>query len=156
MQAVFGAAAAALAVPAAVHALAPAPTAADAASRAGLPIGAGGRVQLLAFCAFEAAVGVFWPSIMSMRARYVPEDSRATIINFFRIPLNFFVCAILYNVSAYPLWAMFSMCSAFLAGAALLQAKLEAVAARDAAAAAVKAGGAPAGKAVLASPQRRV
>lgn len=157
MQAVFAAGAAALAVPALVHALSPAVAPTDATSRSGSPIGAGGRIQLVAFCAFEACVGVFWPSVMAMRARYLPEDARATIINFFRIPLNFFVCAILYNVSAYPLWGMFAMCSAFLAGAAALQAKLEAVATRDAAAATVKGGGVPPGvKVALASPSRRV
>jgi hypothetical protein len=36
---------------------------------------------------------------MSMRANYVPEELRATIINIFRIPLNAFVCVVLGNVS---------------------------------------------------------
>ena len=58
-----------------------------------------GKVQLLAFCVFEACVGLFWPSMMKMRSQYVPEESRSTIINFFRIPLNMFVCIMLYNVS---------------------------------------------------------
>ncbi len=44
-------------------------------------------------------MGVFWPSMMTMRSNYVPEEMRATIINFFRIPLNLFVCVVLYNVS---------------------------------------------------------
>lgn len=43
---------------------------------------------------------MFWPSMMTLRARFIPEDSRSTIINIFRIPLNAFVCLILYNVSA--------------------------------------------------------
>ena len=55
-------------------------------------------MQLLAFCCFEACVGAFWPSIMRMRAQHVPEDSRATILTLFRIPLNLFVCVVLYNV----------------------------------------------------------
>lgn len=37
--------------------------------------------------------------MMTMRAAYVPEDMRSTILNCFRIPLNLFVCIILYNVS---------------------------------------------------------
>ncbi len=57
-----------------------------------------GQVQLVAFCVFEVVVGVFWPSMMTMRAHYVPEELRSTIINCFRIPLNLFVCIILYNV----------------------------------------------------------
>lgn len=30
---------------------------------------------------------------------HIPEEIRSTVINCFRIPLNFFVCVILYNVS---------------------------------------------------------
>jgi hypothetical protein len=58
-----------------------------------------GRVLLLVFCIFEVCVGVFWPSIMKLRSQYVPEESRSTILNFFRIPVNVFVCVVLYNVS---------------------------------------------------------
>ena len=58
-----------------------------------------GKVQLVAFCVFEACVGIFWPSMMKLRSQYLPEESRSTIINFFRIPLNLFVCIMLYNVS---------------------------------------------------------
>lgn len=57
-----------------------------------------GKIQLAAFCAFEFSVGVFWPSMMKMRSQHVPEEMRATIINFFRIPLNLFVCVVLQNV----------------------------------------------------------
>ena len=56
----------------------------------------------MAFCAFEFCVGLFWPSMMKMRAAHVPEEMRATIINFFRIPLNLFVCIVLYNVRPIP------------------------------------------------------
>lgn len=57
-----------------------------------------GCVQLLGFCTFESCVGIFWPSIMKMRSQYIPEEARSTIMNFFRIPLNIFVCVVLYNV----------------------------------------------------------
>ena len=53
----------------------------------------------MAFCIFEICVGLFWPSMMKMRAAHVPEEMRSTIMNFFRIPLNIFVCMVLYNVS---------------------------------------------------------
>eukprot|EP00271_Cylindrocystis_brebissonii_P002633 TRINITY_DN133_c0_g1_i3.p1 TRINITY_DN133_c0_g1~~TRINITY_DN133_c0_g1_i3.p1 ORF type:complete len:447 (+),score=95.66 TRINITY_DN133_c0_g1_i3:116-1456(+) len=84
----------------------------------------GGQLQLGAFCVFEACVGVFWPSIMKMRSQYIPEEARSTIMNFFRIPLNIFVCIVLYNVSAFPITAMFGMCSIFLGMAAILQRRL--------------------------------
>lgn len=46
-------------------------------------------------------------------------------VNMFRIPLNLFVCVILYNVSVIPQWLMFSMCSAFLLASSALQRRLE-------------------------------
>ena len=88
----------------------------------------GGRIQMLAFLVFEAMVGIFWPSMMKMRSQYVPEEVRSTVMNFFRIPLNLFVCVILYNVALFPLSAMFAMCSFFLVLAAFLQKKLETLA----------------------------
>uniref|UniRef100_A0A0D6QVX8 Molybdate-anion transporter n=1 Tax=Araucaria cunninghamii TaxID=56994 RepID=A0A0D6QVX8_ARACU len=88
----------------------------------------GGRLQLLGFCMFEACVGIFWPSIMKMRSQYIPEDARSTIMNFFRMPLNIFVCVVLYNVNAFPITIMFGMCSIFLFLAAVLQRRLMVVA----------------------------
>ncbi|KAK8559491.1 hypothetical protein V6N13_026912 [Hibiscus sabdariffa] len=83
-----------------------------------------GCIQLIGFCIFEACVGIFWPSIMKMRSQYIPEEARSTIMNFFRIPLNIFVCVALYNVNAFPMTVMFGICSAFLFVASLLQRRL--------------------------------
>ncbi|KAF4389447.1 uncharacterized protein LOC115716634 [Cannabis sativa] len=83
-----------------------------------------GCIQLIGFCTFEACVGVFWPSVMKMRSQYIPEEARSTIMNFFRIPLNIFVCIVLYNVDAVPITIMLGMCSIFLAIAAVLQRRL--------------------------------
>ncbi|KAK1326365.1 hypothetical protein QJS10_CPA01g02482 [Acorus calamus] len=83
-----------------------------------------GSIQLFGFCTFEACVGIFWPSIMKMRSQYIPEEARSTIMNFFRIPLNIFVCIVLYNVNAFPITIMFGMCSIFLFMAAVLQRRL--------------------------------
>lgn len=83
-----------------------------------------GCIQLLGFCTFEACVGIFWPSIMKMRSQYIPEEARSTIMNFFRIPLNIFVCIVLYNVNAFPITVMFGMCSIFLFVASILQRRL--------------------------------
>ncbi|XP_022868020.1 molybdate-anion transporter-like [Olea europaea var. sylvestris] len=87
-----------------------------------------GCLQLLGFSTFEACVGIFWPSIMKMRSQYVPEEARSTIMNFFRIPLNMFVCIVLYNVDAFPITVMFGMCSIFLFVASILQRRLSAIA----------------------------
>lgn len=87
-------------------------------------ISLGSSIQLLGFCAFEGCVGIFWPSIMKMRSQYIPEEARSTIMNFFRIPLNIFVCIVLYNVNAFPITIMFGMCSIFLFVASVLQRRL--------------------------------
>lgn len=68
-----------------------------------------GCIQLVGFCAFEACVGIFWPSIMKMRSQYIPEEARSTIMNFFRIPLNIFVCVVLYNVRIFLYFFTFSL-----------------------------------------------
>jgi hypothetical protein len=70
----------------------------------------GGSLQLLGFCTFEACVGIFWPSIMKMRSQYIPEEARSTIMNFFRIPLNLFVCVVLYNVRSSLLVRLLLVC----------------------------------------------
>ncbi|KAE8710769.1 Detected protein of confused Function [Hibiscus syriacus] len=101
-----------------------------------------GCIQLIGFCIFEACVGIFWPSIMKMRSQYIPEKARSTIMNFFRNPLNIFVCIALYNVfntvanatiaclkgNALPMTFMFGMCSVFLFVASLLQRQLSVIA----------------------------
>ncbi|URD88054.1 Major Facilitator superfamily [Musa troglodytarum] len=61
---------------------------------------------------------------MMMRSQYIPEEARSTIMNLFRIPLNIFVCVVLYNVNAFPVTIMFGMCSIFLFVASVLQKRL--------------------------------
>ena len=74
MKYVFGIASASLAVPFFFHLLN-----VKGAEKATVPdqgISVEGQVQLIAFCVFEVMVGLFWPSMMTMRAHYVPEDLR--------------------------------------------------------------------------------
>lgn len=49
----------------------------------------------IAFLIFEVCVGIFWPSMSTMRGKYLPEETRATVMNFFRVPLNCIVVVIL-------------------------------------------------------------
>ncbi|KAG5533907.1 hypothetical protein RHGRI_027935 [Rhododendron griersonianum] len=118
MQIVFVVSAASLLLPIVTTFLVP------AANVKGGSISFSGCIQLLGFCTFEACVGIFWPSIMKMRSQYIPEEARSTIMNFFRIPLNIFVCIVLYNVNAFPITVMFGMCSIFLFVASILQRRL--------------------------------
>ncbi|KAK8966372.1 hypothetical protein KSP40_PGU013304 [Platanthera guangdongensis] len=118
MQIIFGISALTLLLPVLTNFLLP------SAGVKGGSISFAGCIQLFGFCTFEACVGIFWPSIMKMRSQYIPEEARSTIMNFFRIPLNIFVCVVLYNVNALPITVMFGMCSIFLFIASVLQRRL--------------------------------
>ncbi|PKA66319.1 hypothetical protein AXF42_Ash007016 [Apostasia shenzhenica] len=122
MQIVFGVSAFTLLLPIIANLLVP------ASGVKGGSMSSAGAFQLFGFCIFEACVGIFWPSIMKMRSQYIPEEARSTIMNFFRIPLNIFVCIVLYNVNAFPITVMFGMCSIFLFMASVLQRRLMVVA----------------------------
>ncbi|KAK3103290.1 hypothetical protein FSP39_018234 [Pinctada imbricata] len=78
--------------------------------------------QLVVFCGFlvfECCVGIFWPSLGQMRGKYVPEDTRATIMNFFRVPLNLIVVVIL--LQNLQMKVIFECCVVFLMLAAISQ-----------------------------------
>jgi len=67
---------------------------------------------LAGFCIFEACVGIYWPAIGTVKSQVVPEESRATIYNIFRIPLNAVVLVILLNNMA--MTTAFSACAMML------------------------------------------
>jgi len=52
---------------------------------------------LASFLLFEAAVGMYWPCIGTIKSQVVPEESRATIYNIYRVPLNAIVLGVLLN-----------------------------------------------------------
>jgi len=71
------------------------------------------------FVIFEICVGIFWPALGTMRGKYVPEAARATVMNFFRVPLNLIVVIILlWNLS---MTVIFVCCVVFLFIATLCQ-----------------------------------
>lgn len=47
-----------------------------------------------AFFAFEACVGMYFPSIGTLRSKYVPDSHRSVIMNLFGIPLNLLVVSV--------------------------------------------------------------
>lgn len=59
-------------------------------------------VNFWAFNLFELCCGVYFPMAGMLRSKYVPEETRATVMNIFRVPLNLIVVAILMNVSSEP------------------------------------------------------
>lgn len=76
-------------------------------------------IVLLSFLLFEVCVGIFWPSLGTMRGKYIPEASRATIMSLFRVPLNLIVVVIL--TQNFPMTVIFEWCVILLLIAALCQ-----------------------------------
>ena len=74
---------------------------------------------LCAFLLFEACVGVYWPAMGTVRSQVVPEETRATIYNIFRVPLNAIVLGVLLNQMSTT--TAFVYCSAMLLLAFVLQ-----------------------------------
>eukprot|EP00934_Nitzschia_sp_Nitz4_P005792 Nitzschia sp. Nitz4//scaffold48_size128905//24678//26513//NITZ4_003583-RA/size128905-augustus-gene-0.19-mRNA-1//-1//CDS//3329552931//5782//frame0 len=56
-------------------------------------------VLIGAFFAFEVAVGMYFPSIGTLRGKYVPDRSRSVIMNLFGIPLNVLVVGVFLSSS---------------------------------------------------------
>ena len=49
---------------------------------------------IAAFFLFEACVGMYFPSIGTLRSKYVPDSHRSVIMNIFGIPLNLIVVSV--------------------------------------------------------------
>jgi hypothetical protein len=70
-----------------------------------------------AFCTFEVCCGVFFPVMGSLRGKYIPDSTRATVMNVFRLPLNIIVVAILYKVNGgEDNSSLYLLCSILLLG----------------------------------------
>ena len=83
-------------------------------------ISASGQLALAGFVLYEATVGVYWPTVMSLRALYVDESVRATVISLFRAPVNLLVCLVLLRSGRLSGDAVFALCSAMVALSAVL------------------------------------
>jgi len=76
----------------------------------------------LAMNLFEMCVGLYFPSMGTMKGMIVPEDKRAAIYNLFRIPLNLIVLfSLLTDLSPKT---SFMLCGTMMAVASGLQTKL--------------------------------
>ncbi len=82
----------------------------------------GGVICLTSFLVFEACVGMFWPSMGTLKGKYVPEDVRATVMNYFRLPTNLLVLFTLDSIKKLSYPTVFLICSSFAAISVLSQA----------------------------------
>ena len=55
-------------------------------------------VLMGSFFVFEACVGMYFPSIGTLRSRYVPDSHRSIIMNLFGIPLNVLVVSVFLSI----------------------------------------------------------
>jgi MFS family permease len=78
-------------------------------------------VRMFCFCVFEICCGMFWPSLGLMRSRYVPEEVRATVMNFFRVPLNCIVVIVLARIGQLSEFQVFLLCTGCLTPAIICQ-----------------------------------
>ncbi|KAJ8897610.1 hypothetical protein PR048_002959 [Dryococelus australis] len=84
------------------------------------------QICFVAFLLFEIAVGAYYPAITYLRSEVIPEEYRAGIISWFRVPMNLLTCASLMwlrkghdnNNSANNMdsssYVTFFMCACFL------------------------------------------
>jgi len=49
---------------------------------------------IVSFCSFETCVGMYFPSIGTIRSKYIPDSQRSVIMNIFGIPLNLLVVSV--------------------------------------------------------------
>jgi len=78
-------------------------------------------VRLFSCILFELCVGWFWPCAMTLRGRHIPEEVRATIMNFFRIPLNIIVVVVLLRIEFLPVEMVLKCCAFCMTVAAICQ-----------------------------------
>lgn len=71
------------------------------------------------FFVFEACVGMYFPSIGTLRSKYVPDSHRSVIMNLFGIPLNVLVVSVFLSMSKLGLTGALSISSGALGIATL-------------------------------------
>ena len=69
------------------------------------------EIVLAMFLCFEGTVGVFYPSYGVIKSEKIPEDIRASVMNIFRVPLNFFVVILLLKVKFLSPTTVFTICT---------------------------------------------
>eukprot|EP00698_Gefionella_okellyi_P016385 TRINITY_DN4688_c0_g1_i4.p1 TRINITY_DN4688_c0_g1~~TRINITY_DN4688_c0_g1_i4.p1 ORF type:complete len:428 (-),score=75.01 TRINITY_DN4688_c0_g1_i4:31-1314(-) len=79
---------------------------------------------LACFFVFEACVGVHFPAAGTLRSRIIPEQSRAGVMNMFRVPLNLMVILVLLKIKALSQRIVFLLCACWLAVAWLAGTRL--------------------------------
>jgi len=70
---------------------------------------------ILSLFAFEFCVGMYFPSIGTLRSKYLPDSHRSVIMNLFGIPLNLIVVSVFLSIEALGVQGAFQCGSISLA-----------------------------------------
>lgn len=81
-----------------------------------------------AFFAFEGCVGMYFPSIGTLRSKYVPDSHRSVIMNLFGIPLNALVVSVFLSIKRLGVSGALGVSTGALALASLSMLKLKSIA----------------------------
>lgn len=100
-------------------------TVSSASVASGLP------ALIASFFAFEACVGMYFPSIGTLRSKYIPDSHRSVIMNLFGIPLNILVVSVFLFVKYLGVNGALGISSCALGLATLCMVKLNAARAKD-------------------------
>jgi len=100
-------------------------TVSSASAASGLP------ALIASFFAFEACVGMYFPSIGTLRSKYIPDSHRSVIMNLFGIPLNILVVSVFLFVKYLGVNGALGISSCALGLATLCMVKLNAAIAKD-------------------------
>lgn len=79
-------------------------------------------VIYISFVIFEVLCGIYYPAMATMRAPFIPEESRSALLTFFRVPLNVIVVVALYE--DLEINTVFAMCAMLMLCALLSQLRL--------------------------------
>lgn len=82
------------------------------------------RIEVVygSFLLFEILCGIYFPGMATMRAPYIPEESRSALLTFFRVPLNLIVVVALYEDMSVS--KVFAVCAFLLMVAVASQQRL--------------------------------
>lgn len=83
------------------------------------------------FFAFEGCVGMYFPSIGTLRSKYVPDSHRSVIMNLFGIPLNALVVGVFLSIKKLGVTGALSVSTGALGVATLAMLKLKSLKGND-------------------------
>lgn len=84
--------------------------------------------MVAAFFGFEACVGMYFPSIGTLRSKYIPDSHRSVIMNLFGIPLNALVVSVFLSIKKLGVSGALTVSTGALALATLSMLKLKTMA----------------------------